>query len=479
MTTLKHYLAVCITIALFTSAFGFSVGACDTDEFGSDTFELLSEREGLSQVIYLPSFDLGGELVQEEWFDLDENPIVGADGWHRVDYIRDPRGLIIEEVGYGLDGQPETSFVLGYASLLLDYDEHGRETYAGYFDAEDQPVMVNQSVIGGTPESPESVDLSFHSVETSYLDDVTFERSYLNTRLEELHYELVDLLAETPGASSLVDEHDHADIERPGMAELKSEDETAAVGPNLEEIEVELEKIEAELEEFEAEEEEECGCGDDEEEYSDEEDHERRLEEIADCGPEGCYDEGDCEEGVDCDEEGNCFLDDILVCGNEDCDDEADCDEGMDCDDEADLDEGACDYLDVDCDDEEGCFESLMRDEGQENCWDSAREEEIADCGYEGCHDKPISALHDIADRLGLAIGEALELGYPQAPDAQPRAKEAKPEPETLKSETSADDHLQPEGWTQEEDLESDEWMEEEDLEDEAWMHDDPDEPGC
>jgi hypothetical protein len=455
MNTIKYYLSVAITVALFTSAFGFSVGACDTGEDANDALQPLTQEASLIKALYVPSFDLGGELIQEEWFDLDKEPIRGEDGWHRVEYIRDPRGLIIEEIGYGLDGEPANSPVLGYSVLLIDYDDHGREVYAGYFDAVDEPALVTRAALEGDTETPRADGLSFHATHTDHLDDITYERTYLNPAGSVVHRERVDLFAGFDTALPPQEPRDPFDTdcevdgdpeallarlamlamlatERPMPADPKPQDKTAAVEPDLEKVN--------------AVEEEECGCGDDDEGDND---TARRLEESADLGHEGCYDEGDC-------------------------------DEGMDCDDEADRDdESACDYRDVDCDDEEGCFEGLECDEGQENCWDSPLEEEIADCGYEGCHDLPISALHDIADRLGLAIGEALELGYPQAPDAQPRAKEAKPEPETLESETSADDPLQPEGWSQEEDLESDEWMQEEDLEDEAWMHDDPDEPGC
>lgn len=433
MKTLKYYLSLTITIALFTAAFGFSIGACDTNELGTDTPDLLSGQSELGQAIYMPSFDLGGELIQEEWFDLDENPIVGEEGWHRIDYIRDPRGLVIEEIGYGVHGEPQTSLERGYATLVLEYDDHGREIYASYYDAQDQPVMVTEAVKGGSPESPELVDLAFHRIQTDYFDEVTFERHYLNMALEELHYELVDLLAGSHGALGWRDDPSVARADVPseidGALEAVTESRATRVIPTPARIDG------PKGEETEPQEAEECSCGDDEEEdaddanlnqdYADEDE-----EEASPCGYAGFYDERPWDD-------------------------------------------------DMDCDDEEGCFEGLECDEGEEDCWDSSSEEEIADCGYEGCHDEPLSELLDMTDRLGLAIGEALELGYPQAPDAQPSAKEAKPEEETLKSETSADDHLQPEGWTQEEDLESDAWMAEEDLEDEAWMHDDPNEPGC
>lgn len=427
MNTIKYYLSVAITVALFTSAFGFSVGACDTGEDANDALQPLTQESSLIKALYVPSFDLGGELIQEEWFDLNKEPIRGEDGWHRVEYIRDPRGLVIEEIGYGLDGEPANSPVLGYAVLLVDYDDHGREVYAGYFDAVDEPALVTRAALEGDTETPRADGLSFHATHTDHLDDITYERTYLNPAGSVVHRERVDLFAGFDTALPPQEPHAPFDTdcevdgdpeamlatERPMPADLKPQDKTAAVEPDLEKVN--------------AVEEEECGCGDDDE---GDDDTARRLEEIADCGHEGCYDES------------------------------------------------ACDY-DVDCDDEENCFEGLDCDEGQENCWDSPLEEEIADCGYEGCHDQPISELHDMADRLGLAIGEALELGYPFEDDVEPRAKEATPEPETLESETSADDPLQAEGWTQEEDLESDEWMQEEDLEDEAWMHDDADEPGC
>ena len=52
MNTLKYYLSVTITIALFSSAFGFSVGACDTDELGSLPPELSVEADHSACLLY-------------------------------------------------------------------------------------------------------------------------------------------------------------------------------------------------------------------------------------------------------------------------------------------------------------------------------------------------------------------------------------------------------------------------------------------
>ena len=504
MNTFKYYLSLTITVALFTSAFGFSVGACDTDELNSVRPELPVESSERDQVLYVPSFDLGGELVQEEWFDLDENPIVGPDGWHRVDYIRDPRGLVTEEVGYNAESLPATSAVLGYATVVFEYDEHGRETYAGYFDAEDQPIAVTREISDGSFHDPQMLEIAFQSVETHYFDDTLLERSYDNELGEAVHFELVDLLAwadEADGvfewcgryANILFEE----DLE-PGAEAQFAETALCGCEEDPEDTDAELDRATSEpqvdLADPQEDEEDEaenspCDYIDFVEPWDpsdsalgesfvpvekvptldcDEEESDRvqgpQAQELPSCvwrvrgeraGGYGTlyrdcndvYPEGPTEDDMDCDDEENCF-------------------EGLDCD-----------------EDQESCFEEPDCDEAREGCGDSHPDEEIAECGSEGCSDEPTHEQHDAANLFDRGTKEALVQGSPFESAREPIKDAESSDAESLTTTDEANPLLQPEGWTQEEDLESDAWMEEEDLDDTSWVHeaphDDPNEPGC
>ncbi len=101
-------------------------------------------KEGYSE--FRQSFDPRGNVLDKSYFDAHGAAVaIHNGGYQRVAWTYDGRDDLVEEAYFNADGKPAHDS--GCVKIEYTYDNLGRETSVGYFDANDQAMQVDIVIV--------------------------------------------------------------------------------------------------------------------------------------------------------------------------------------------------------------------------------------------------------------------------------------------------------------------------------------------
>lgn len=86
--------------------------------------EKSQERCGVIKVLY--KYDEYKRMVEESFVNADDNPMTNVYGCHKIEYVFDTRGNVIQQIGYDMDGMLFQQDSTGRAVINNKFDDKGR-----------------------------------------------------------------------------------------------------------------------------------------------------------------------------------------------------------------------------------------------------------------------------------------------------------------------------------------------------------------
>ena len=103
--------------------------------------KLTNDNNGIS--IEKNTYDNNNNIISESYFDQSKKPIVKS-GYHKIIYSKNPKGEILSEEYYDINNQP-ISNTKGYHLIKYTRNEKGQSTSESYFDTKKQPMTIDDN----------------------------------------------------------------------------------------------------------------------------------------------------------------------------------------------------------------------------------------------------------------------------------------------------------------------------------------------
>lgn len=112
----------------------YTDGNCTRTDFYDEAGAPCWDNSGVTS--YVNTFETG-QLTSQSCLGPEGEPVLNAQGWHRIDKSFDEGGLLLRECYYGTQGERVIADV-GYSAVSYTYDAAGRMAGETYYNAEDQ-----------------------------------------------------------------------------------------------------------------------------------------------------------------------------------------------------------------------------------------------------------------------------------------------------------------------------------------------------
>lgn len=126
------------------------VGVCEYDKWGNMIYIAAMDEKGhfiinpnTGWAISRMKYDEKSQQLSAAYYNVDDKPMTGKDGYHRIQYKYDKSGNVIEYTFFGKDEKP--ALLNGFHKLLRQYDGKNRLTLEAIFSTNGKPTDGKRS----------------------------------------------------------------------------------------------------------------------------------------------------------------------------------------------------------------------------------------------------------------------------------------------------------------------------------------------